>query len=81
MFMSGNPREQKYPFHYMESAITTYLQSCKYVLFYFEMVIAKKIHFRNFFNIKNINLIKLYFFPLCIKSFFFMNIKYISYKE
>lgn len=39
MFMSGNPREQKYPFHYMESAITTYLQSCKYVLFYFEMVI------------------------------------------
>lgn len=31
MFMSGNPREQKYPFHYMESAITTYLQSCKYV--------------------------------------------------
>lgn len=63
MFMSGNPREQKYPFHYMESAITTYLQSCKYVLFYFEMVIAKKIHFRNFFNIKNINLIKVILFP------------------
>ena len=28
MFMC-NPREQKYPFHYMETAITTYLQSCK----------------------------------------------------
>lgn len=33
MFMSGNPREQKYPFHYMESAITTYLQSCKNPLY------------------------------------------------
>ncbi|XP_061162581.1 trafficking protein particle complex subunit 8-like isoform X1 [Saccostrea echinata] len=33
LFMSGNPREQKYPFHYMESAITTYLQSCKNPLY------------------------------------------------
>lgn len=64
MFMSGNPREQKYPFHYMESAITTYLQSCKYVLLYFEMVIVIKMHFRNFFNIKKFN--KYPLFPLCI---------------
>lgn len=62
MFMSGNPREQKYPFHYMESAITTYLQSCKYVLFYFEMVIAKKI-FSKLLQYKEYKFNKVILFP------------------
>ncbi|KAK3085582.1 hypothetical protein FSP39_005648 [Pinctada imbricata] len=32
LFMA-NPREQKYPYHYMETAITTYLQTCKNPLY------------------------------------------------
>lgn len=78
MFMSGNPREQKYPFHYMESAITTYLQSCKYALFYCEMIIVKKISLLGTWMWRNV--IMLYFFPLCILSLFHIDIKK-SYKE
>lgn len=63
MFMSGNPREQKYPFHYMESAITTYLQSCKYVLLFYVMIIEKIMPIRSF-DMKKCN--KIILFPLCI---------------
>lgn len=39
MFM--DPQEQKYPFHYMESAIQTYLQTCKYVCNYYILFLTR----------------------------------------
>ncbi|XP_048756768.2 trafficking protein particle complex subunit 8-like isoform X4 [Ostrea edulis] len=61
MFMSGNPREQKYPFHYMESAITTYLQSCKNPLYATRatLVSTEALKSRKMFNEAALQFIKL----------------------
>ena len=31
VFMQGNSNQRQYPQHYMESAVSTYLNTCKYV--------------------------------------------------